>query len=614
MLTLLRNALARATLVPWALRLVWSATEGWMAAWAALLILQGLLPAAAVYLARPLVDALATLIEAGGASSWEQARSVLLLGALMGLAIVLIEALQRIAAWVRAVQTELVQAHLSTLVHSQSVAVDLAFYETPEYFDHLHRARDDAGQRILSLLDSLGALVQNGITLAALGVLLLPYGAWLPLALLASTLPALWVVLRHEWRYHQWWRESTATRRRAEYYDLMLTGSYAAAELRLFGLGGHFQAAYQALRGHLRTIHLRLLRAEALGQLAATTLALLVSGAVLAWMLVRAIRGLASLGDLVLFYQAFRQGQVLMRSLLGSAGQIYSDSLFLGNLAEFLELKPQVTDPPAPVPAPSALQHGIAFRNVTFRYPGSARAALQGFNLEIPAGRVVAIVGENGAGKSTLVKLLCRLYDPETGRIELDGCDLRRFALDELRRNITVLFQMPVTYHVTAGENISMGDLPARPQASAVEGAARAAGAHAIVARLPQGYGTMLGKWFVDGVELSGGEWQRIALARAFLRRAPVVILDEPTSFMDSWAEAEWLRRFRALVGGRTAIVITHRLTTAMHADVIHVVWDGQVVESGTHEDLVVRGGRYAQSWQLQTQRRTAEEGTVAAY
>jgi ATP-binding cassette subfamily B protein len=327
---------------------------------------------------------------------------------------------------------------------------------------------------------------------------------------------------------------------------------------------------------------------------------LLISGFAMAWIGWRALHGLATLGDLALFYQAFERGQVLMRALLHNVSQIYSNSLFLGNLFDFLALQPQIVDPPEPQTVPSPLQRGIDFRQVSFRYPGSERLALRDFNLTIPAGQIVAIVGPNGAGKSTLIKLLCRFYDIESGRIALDGIDIRDVALQELRRQVTVLFQRPVAYQATASENIAFGDLVQAPVEAAIETAARGAGAHELLARLPQGYETLLGKWFAGGTELSGGEWQRVALARAFFRKSSIVILDEPTSAMDSWAEAEWLARFRELVQGQTAIIITHRFTTAMQADMIHVMERGRIVESGRHADLLAQCGLYAQSWRAQ--------------
>jgi ATP-binding cassette, subfamily B, bacterial len=287
----------------------------------------------------------------------------------------------------------------------------------------------------------------------------------------------------------------------------------------------------------------------------------------------------------------------LLRALLADAGQIYANSLFLGNLFAFLALRPHVTAPAQPQPVPTTVREAISLRDVTFRYPGSARPSLDGFTLTIPAGTTVAIVGANGAGKSTLVKLLCRFYDPAAGALLIDGVDLRSMAPDELRRRISVMFQAPVAYHESAAENIAIGEIAREAQRGAVVVAARAAGAHHVIERLPHGYDTQLGKLFGDGAELSGGEWQRVALARAFLRQAPIMVLDEPTSHMDTWAEADWFERFRRLARGRTAIIITHRFSIAMRADVIHVMDAGRIVESGTHDELLARGGMYAAGW-----------------
>jgi len=263
-------------------------------------------------------------------------------------------------------------------------------------------------------------------------------------------------------------------------------------------------------------------------------------------------------------------------------------------------LKSHIVEPAHPVPTPVSPQCGIRFHHVSFRYTGSSRAALCDFSLEIPAGEIVAIVGVNGAGKSTLIKLLCRLYDPENGRIEMDGIDLRRMRIEDLRRRITGLFQEPVRYNDTVAENISLCDRQSASTTAEIETAAVASGADAIISRLPAGYESILGKTFSQGTELSVGEWQRIGLARAFLRDAPIILLDEPTSAMDSWAEADWLQRFRSLAEGRTVIIITHRFTTAMRADIIHVMAEGQIVESGSHKELLALGGRYAQSWREQ--------------
>jgi ATP-binding cassette subfamily B protein len=446
----------------------------------------------------------------------------------------------------------------------------------------------------------MGSLLQNGITLLAMSLVLVPYGLWLPVLLLGGTLPALWVVLHFTLRQHQWRLQTTPDERRIWYYDWLLTTGETAAEIRIFGLGGHFQTLYQALRRQLRRETLRLGGHQAAAELGASTIALLATGGALAWMIRQALQGRATLGDLALFYQAFQQGQRLMHTLLQNVGQLYANSLFLGNLFEFLALEPRVVDRADPLPVPAALSQGIRFEHVVFRYPGSQRPALADFSLAIPAGQLVALVGPNGAGKSTLIKLLCRFYDPEDGRITLDGIDLRDLAQDELRRRIAVLFQQPVHYNATAAENIALGELE-RGRDPEIRAAARAAGADEIIARRPRGYEQLLGNWFESGTELSGGEWQRIALARAFLRQASIIALDEPTSALDPWAEADWLARFRTLAAGRTALFITHRFTTAMHADIFHVMDRGRIVESGGHRQLLAQGGRYAASWASQT-------------
>jgi len=589
----LRTAAAEWKRLPDALKLAWNASPVGTSVWGGLLIVQGLLPVGSVYLTRPLVNRAMAAIHAGG--SWQAVRPALAIGILIAAIALLSELLRSALVWVRTHQSELAQDYITGLIHKKSVEVDLAFYDSPEFYDSLHRARYEASYRPVQLLESLSGVLQSGVTLAAMLGVLAPFGPWLPLALVAGTLPALLVVLHYTMLQHGFSLRTTSDSRRAWYNDWLLTSRETASELRLFALGDRFQGAYTALRAKLRGEKLKLAQNQAIGEFAAGAMALLVGGGCTLWMGWQAARGLIDLGRLAMFYAAFQQGLGLMRSLLQNLGQLYYSSLFLGNLFEFLELKPAVLNPRSPRPAPAALREGIRFRNVTFRYPGSPAPSLTDFNLTIPAGRIVSLVGPNGSGKSTFVKLLCRLYDPTEGSIELDGVDLREFSIDDLRRRITVLFQEPVRYNDTAAQNIAMGHAGAPLEM--VEAAARAAGADEIVSRLPEKYENLLGRLFLNGAELSTGEWQRVALARAFLRSAPILILDEPTSAMDPWAEAEWLDRFRAIAGGHTAILITHRLTTAMRADEIHVVAGGRVVESGRHEELLARGGLYAQSW-----------------
>lgn len=582
--------------LPAALRLVWQAAGGLTVLWLTLLLVQGLLPVAVVYLTRLLVDGAAARIGSGG--GWPALVPLLPAALAMGLVLVGTELCQSGGKWLRSCQSERVQDHVHGLIHAQALRLDLAFYDSPAYFDQLHRARIDAVSRPAALIENVGQLLQSGVTLAAMGWVLFSFGIWMPLLLLLGTLPALLVVLHHTLRFHNWRVANTAAIRRTSYYDLLLTQREAAAELRLFGLGPHFRTLFQQLRQRLRHEQLQLARREALAQTVAALFGLASMATALAWMGRLALQGPLSLGDLVLFCQAFFQGQKMMRSLLGSSGELYRNLVFLENLFEFLALEPHVADAPQPRPCPP-LQRAIALRDVTFSYPGTARAALEHFNLVIPAGKITALVGENGAGKSTLIKLLCRYYDPQAGAILFDDGDLRTLELASLRQRITVLFQEPLRYHDSVRNNIAFGDFAASPGQERIAAAAVASGADASIDRLPQGYDAVLGKWF-GGCELSGGEWQRLALARAFVRQADLVILDEPTSAMDSWAEADWLLRFRQLVTGRTALIITHRFTTALQADVIHVMEAGRIVESGSHPELLALQGRYEVSWSRQ--------------
>lgn len=604
----LQESLAHLSYWPRTIRLVWTAAPGWTVCWSILLVAQGVLPATTVYLTKLLVDSLVVALGSGG--DWQYIRPALFLLVLTAGVTLLSEVLQSLIDWVRAAQSELVQDYIKGLVHEKAVALDLSFYESSDYHDLLERVRSDAGTRPLSLLENCGGLIQSSITLLAMAAILMSYNRWLPLILFISTLPAFYVVLHFDRQYHQWWRQTTTDRRRIQYYDLMLTHSEPAAEIRLFGLGAHFQTAYQTLRQRLREERLRQLRKQSLGRLGAGAAALIVMGLTMGWMVWRAIIGLLTLGDLALFYQAFNRGQGLMRSLLASLGQIYTNTVFLGNLFAFLELKPDITDPAKIIPAPQNPGKGIHFRNIAFRYPGNKQIALKDFNLFVPAGKVVAIVGPNGAGKTTLLKLLCRLYDPESGSVEIDGIDIRDLSIEELRRTLTILFQFPINFHATVANSIALGDHGAAERTDEIEAAARSAGVHDLITRLPHGYDTMLGKWFADGVELSGGEWQKIAMARAYMRRSPIIVLDEPTSFMDSWSEADWFERFRSQVKGRTGIIITHRFTIAMRADIIHVMQDGEIVESGSHHELLSLDGLYAQSWAAQVEAASATAET----
>lgn len=586
--------------------LVWNATKKWAIAWMSALVLQGILPVALVYLTRSVVNALLAAIRTHGAPGEVRAVAVRIVATsavLLG-----IELLQGFSRWMRTVVAELLHDHISGLIHTKSARIDLAFYDWPEYFDHLYRARSEAYYRPYTLLEDTGSMIQDGITLAAMVAILIPFGAWIPLVLLGSCIPALLVVLRFAALQHELRVRTTADERRTYYYDWLLTDRSVAPEIRLFNTGDHFQKAYKALRLRLRGENIHLAKRQVLAEFTAGGAGLLMGAGCIGWIGLRAMRGQATLGDLAFFYQAFQQGLRLMRSLLESVGRIFRNSLFLGNLFEFLELEEKIREPEQPVAPPRTFQDGVRFRNVSFHYPGTDRLVLRNFDLHIPCGRVAAILGPNGVGKSTLIKLLCRFYDPDEGSVEIDGHCLKEYSLVELRQFVSVLFQEPVHYSATLSENVALAARNGPPSDAQIYAAANAAGADRIARRLSEGYQSILGRWFDAGHELSVGEWQCIALARAYLRESPILVLDEPTSALDPWAEAEWLSRFRRLAEGRTAIVITHRFSTAMAADRIYVMSDGHVVEEGSHDELAAAGGAYAEGWHAQASAQRASD------
>lgn len=584
--------------IPKTFRLVWRAMGMWMLVWLIMLIAQGVFPVAIVYVMRRAVDSLVGVVKQGNGIREFMVSDVLLPFAILGLLLVFQKVLGSGMQWIRTIQSERIQDYMTGLIHDQALAVDLSYYDSPAYYDRLHRARVDARSRPLQLLEGLGSLGQNGITMTGMAVLLMSYSYWIPLLLLAGTLPALGVTLRYAVRFNDWRLRNTVEERRCNYFDWLLTMREAAPEIRLFDLGRHYRETYQLLRGRLRGDRIALEQGQLIAQFGAGSLALMATSLAMLWMILRTAAGRASVGDVVLFYQAFSQGQGLMTALLGNTSETYKNILFLENLFEFLGIQPKVRDPEFPLPVP-VLHEEVRCENVSFRYPETDRMILQELSLTLKSGEIAALVGENGEGKTTLIKLLCRFYDPEKGSITVDGCDLRDLRQADWRREITVLFQEPVRYHLTAAENIAQGDLASSPPLEKIERAARTAGAHDTITRLPKGYDTILGGWF-GGLELSTGEWQRVASARAFLRKAKLIILDEPTSMMDAWAEAEWFSRFRIIAAGCTVLLISHRLSTTMHADVIHVMRGGRIIESGTHADLLLHGGRYREAWESQ--------------
>ncbi len=593
-----RQLLQNSRYIPRIVLLVWSATKQWLIAWIILLLLQSILPILIVVLTRNSVNSVVSLVKDG----WDvqKIESALIPIVLLVLCMTATNISGSIASWVRVGQSELIRDHVSSLIQAQAVRLDLSFYDQKDFYDLLHRVQQQARDQPLTFLESVGLVIKNVLTLLGMSALLFSYSPWLMPLLIVGALPALWAVIRFSGLLNQWRVESTSRERRAYYYDYLLSERMAAAEVRLFSLGNYYQSLYTTLRSALRSERLRLWRKKAAIDLFVTISGIGTVGLVMLWMGWQVLIGLATIGDLAALYQIFSQVQDILGATVGQIGSLYQSVLFIADLFDFLDIEPKLVDTADGEVKPIAQE--IRFEHVTFRYPGSERDALKDFSMTIPAGKITALVGANGEGKTTLMKLLCRFYDVSDGRITWDGVELSTLPAEKLRRQISMLFQTPFPYPETAFFNIALGDLDSELSSDDIIKAAQFAGAHDFIERLPQKYETTLGKWF-GGEELSVGQWQRVALARAFARRGSLIILDEPTSAMDAWAEMDWLHRLREANSDQTMIMITHRFTTAMQADCIYVLRDQRIIEHGTHAELLALNGYYASSWHEQMRR-----------
>ena len=584
-----------------AVRFVWQAAPGWTVASLALVVIQGVLPLLTLYLMKLIVDAVTFSL--GAPDRVAAFRHVaILIGFAAGAAI--LNALCQLAAnLVREAQTLAVTDHMYNILHAKSIEVDLAYYESPQYFDTLHRAQQEGPYRPTQIINGLMGLGRSGISLVAMAGLLISFHWGVAVILFAAALPGVLVRVKYSEKMYKWQREQTQAQRKANYFNWILTGDTHAKEIRLFNLGDLFKQRFSNLRKKLRNERLYITRKRSLADLVAQVCAAFAVFGSFGFIAYRTVQGTITLGDMVMYFGAFQRGLGYLREMLGGLANLYENNLFLSNLYEFLDLEPRVKEPLHPVSVPRPMKKGISFDHVSFKYPTNNHTVLEDVSLSIEPGEVVALVGENGSGKTTLIKLLCRLYDPVQGSITFGGIDLRRFETSALHREIGVIFQDYTKYHLTARENIWFGNIDLLPEDQRIATAGRETGADDLIARLPKGYETILGKWFEDGEELSIGEWQKIALARAFLRDAQIIILDEPTSSLDAKAEYTIFQKFRERLNGRSAILISHRFSTTRMADRIFVLENGKIIESGSHEALIERGGKYAYLFEKQAQR-----------
>jgi ATP-binding cassette subfamily B protein len=568
----------------------------WTALQLVLLVLQSAIPLVALYLMKMIIDTVAAGMSGGEANVGRLTLLVALAGGVAVLGVVL----RSLATLVTEVQSLRLSDHVQEILHAKSVEVDLQFYESPGYHDAMHRAQLEAPVRPARILAAFAQVGQAGLSLIAVMGLLISFHWLLVLALLAAALPGLFVKTRYSTRLYRWSRGRTSLERVTRYLNHLLTSIETAKEVRLFGLGDLFRGRHRQLRQQLMRERLHLATRRTFFELLAQIVAV---AAVFGSMFViaqRALAGAITVGDVVMYFGAFQRAQDFFRDILAGVASLYENNLFLSDFKKFLELEPKVVESTNAQPFPDPVRQGIEFDRVSFRYPGTTADVLKEVSLAIRPGEHVALVGENGSGKTTLIKLLCRLYDPTAGTVRIDGIDLRDFKLTDLRAHLAVVFQDYVRYYLTPRENIWVGNVSLPPDSDAIAEAARKTGADAVIRALPNGYDTILGRQFENGVELSFGQWQKLALARSFLRETPLIVLDEPTAALDPRAEAEVFDHFHELAAGRTAIFISHRLSTVRHADRILVLVNGSIAEAGAHDDLVERAGVYASLFETQ--------------
>ena len=584
---------------------IWSTSKSLTIAAVIIRLLRALFPIITLYIGKLIIDEAIRLVGVGVTDDLMLALQngalndlLLFLGLEFALAVAN-DLFGRLSGYVDSVLSEMFTNATSVRLMEHASTLDLEDFENADLQDQLERARRQTMGR-MSLMSQLFGQAQDLITILTFGAGLLAYAPWLIVLLAVALLPAFIGESHFNAQNYSLNFQWTPERRQLEYLRQMGSSVETAKEVKIFNLNRFFIERFRFLSQKFFDANRKLAARRAFwGTLlsALGTLGYYIAYAYIAW---RTVRGDFSIGDLTFLAGSFRRLRQLLESLLTGFSQVASQALYLDDLYSFFRIQPEIISKPNALPVPSPIRQGFVFDDVGFRYGGSDRWALRHLSFELRAGEVLALVGENGAGKTTLVKLLARLYDPDEGRITLDGIDLREYDLDDLRANIGVIFQDFVRYHMTAAENIGVGQVEDMTNRSRIEDAARRGMADQVVAGLERGYDQVIGRRFKEGVDLSGGQWQKIAIARAYMRDAQVMILDEPTAALDARSEFEVFERFKELSDDKTAILISHRFSSVRMADRILVLADGKVEASGTHAELMEQGGRYAELFELQ--------------
>jgi ATP-binding cassette, subfamily B, bacterial len=586
--------------------MVWRTSPQLTAASLVLRLLRGLLPVMTLFVGKLIIDDVVGLVQTPHKpetlGQWLNSGLLDWLGMLLiaefALA-VLADLLGRIVSLVDSLLSERVTNSSSVRLMEHAATLDLQDFEDSEFQDQLERARRQTSGR-MTLMGQLLGQAQDIVTVASFVAGFIFYAPWLIALLLLALIPAFLGEAHFNAQSYSLDFVRTPERRELDYVRQTAASVETAKEVKIFGLNGFLIDRYVRLATDFYAANRRLaIRRAGWGGLftAIGTVGYYLAYAYIAW---RTLAGEFSIGDLTFLAGSFRRLRTLFEGLLTSFSTTASQALYLNDLFSFFEVRPEILSPDNPRPFPQPIRRGFVFEDVGFSYPDADRWAVRHLSFTLHAGEVLALVGENGAGKTTLVKLLTRLYDPDEGRILLDGRDLREYDLNALRGNMGVIFQDFVRYNLSVRDNIAVGKIAARSDHSRIERAARRSQADEVISRLPTGYQQMIGRRFKNGVELSGGEWQKIAIARAYMREAAVLILDEPTAALDARSEFEVFKRFKELSDGKTAVLISHRFSSVRMADRILVLADGMVEAAGTHDQLMAQPGRYSELFELQ--------------
>ena len=616
--------------LPQVLRLVWEASRPVTIGLFITTALAGIIPTISVGLTLMLTNAVVTGIKINAfhiadhvrlselGVPWLPGLTFSAVGMIVFLAVLqlIIFAVSALLNTLRNISQQLLQNSVSMriqlMVMEKAASLDLQFYEDPASYDLLRRAQNDSINRPVLMIATAFGLLQTLLTLVTMIALLFGVSWILAAVVIISPIPAFIADTRYGWRGYNIARWGSRLLRRMNYMVNLVTTDSFAKEVKLFGLGHYFIERYRLIASAFYDTQRSQVVRRYMTGFALGNISTLVTSITYLYIALQAIAGRLSLGALTAYTQAAVQVQNSIQSVLSGFSGMYEHNLYLNNLVELMAKEPSMPVASQPVPVPQPLRGEIRFENVTFAYPGSETLALDNVSFTVKAGETLAVVGRNGAGKTTLFKLICRLYDPSQGRILIDGVDLRDFDPAELRRQIGAMFQDYVDYQATAAENIGLGSLPDIANRDAVVSASKQAGSDELIAKLPAGYDTALGKWFDAGVNLSGGEWQKVALARAFMREdARILLLDEPTSALDAQAEFDLFERLQSLTHGRTAVYISHRFSTVRRADRIIFLEHGRLVEEGTHEELMRLNGRYAKLFRMQAAAYTGEYSEI---